>query len=95
MYSGHRWLTQAHIFVNPFYYIDYTLAQVLAFEFFNMDRKNHQKAWKKYLKLCKMGGKYPFCELVRKDGLKVPFDDGVLKNTIAPLKKVLASYNVD
>lgn len=95
MYSGHRWLTQAHIFVNPFYYIDYTLAQVLAFEFFNMDRKNHEKAWKKYLKLCKMGGKYPFCELVRKDGLKVPFDDGVLKNTIAPLKKVLASYNVD
>lgn len=95
MYSGHRWLTQAHIFVNPFYYIDYTLAQVLAFEFFNLDRKNHDKAWKKYLKLCKMGGKYPFCELVRKDGLKVPFDEGVLKKTIAPLKKVLASYNVD
>lgn len=95
MYSGHRWLTQAHIFVNPFYYIDYTLAQVLAFEFFNLDRKNHEKAWKRYLKLCKMGGKYPFCELVRKDGLKVPFDDGVLKNAIAPLKRVLASYKID
>lgn len=95
MYSGHRWLTQAHIFVNPFYYIDYTLAQVLAFEFFNMDRKNHKRAWAKYLKLCKMGGKYPFCELVRKDGLSVPFDEGVLKKTIRPLKKVLASYDVD
>jgi hypothetical protein len=38
-----RWLTQGHIFASPFYYIDYTLAQVLAFEFFNMDRKNHAK----------------------------------------------------
>ncbi len=95
MYSGHRWLVQAHIFTSPFYYIDYTLAQVLAFEFFNLDRKDHEKAWKKYLKLCKMGGKYPFCELVKKDGLKVPFDEGVLKKTISPLKKVLSSYNVD
>lgn len=95
MYSGHRWLTQAHIFVNPFYYIDYTLAQVLAFEFFNLDRKNHELAWKRYIKLCKMGGKYPFCELVRKDGMKVPFDDGVLKKTLVPLKKVLDSYKID
>lgn len=95
MYSGHRWLTQAHIFTSPFYYIDYTLAQVLAFEFFNLDRKDHEKAWKKYLKLCKMGGKYPFCELVKKDGLKVPFEEGVLKKTISPLKKALSSYNVD
>jgi len=95
MYSGHRWLTQSHIFTSPFYYIDYTLAQVLAFEFFNLDRKNHAKAWKRYIKLCKMGGKYPFCELVRKDGMKVPFDEGVLKKTLSPLKKVLASYNID
>jgi len=93
MLSGHRWLTQAHIFVNPFYYIDYTLAQVLAFEFFNLDRKNHGKAWKKYLKLCKFGGKYPFVTLVRKDGLKVPFDEGVLKKTIRPLVKVLKGYD--
>ena len=89
LYFGHRWLTQAHIFENPFYYIDYTLAQVLAFEFYNLDRKNHEKAWKKYIKLCKMGGKYPFCELVRKDGMFVPFDDGVLKKTVKPLVKVL------
>lgn len=93
LYSGHRWLTQGYIFENPFYYIDYTLAQVLAFEFFNLDRKNHQKAWKKYMKLCKMGGKYPFCELVRRDGMKVPFDAGVLTKTVKPLVKVLRNYH--
>jgi Oligoendopeptidase F len=90
-----RWLTQGHIFASPFYYIDYTLAQVLAFEFFNLDRKNHDKAWKKYLKLCKMGGKYPFVTLITKDGLKNPFQDGVLKKTIKPLVKVLKDYHAE
>jgi M3 family oligoendopeptidase len=90
-----RWLTQGHIFASPFYYIDYTLAQVLAFEFFNLDRKNHDKAWKKYLKLCKMGGKYPFVTLITKDGLKNPFQDGVLKKTIKPLVKVLKGYHAE
>lgn len=90
-----RWLTQAHIFASPFYYIDYTLAQVLAFEFFNMDRKNHAKAWKKYLKLCKMGGKYPFITLITKDGLKSPFAPGVLKKTVKPLVKVLKNYHAE
>jgi M3 family oligoendopeptidase len=90
-----RWITQAHIFESPFYYIDYTLAQVLAFQFFNLDRKNHERAWKKYVKLCKMGGKYPFVTLITKDGLKNPFDEGVMKKTIKPLVKVLKGYNAE
>lgn len=95
LYSGHRWLTQGHIFSTPFYYIDYTLAQVVAFEFLEMDKKNHEKAWHKYVRLCKMGGKYPFCALLKKAGLKSPFDEGVLRKVVRPLKKILASYEID
>ena len=95
MAEGHRWLTQGHIFASPFYYIDYTLAQVMAFQFFNLDRKNHKLAWRRYLKLCKLGGKLPFVSLVRKDGMKSPFDEGVMKKTIAPLVRQLKSYNID
>ena len=95
MKEGHRWLTQGHIFGTPFYYIDYTLAQVMAFQFFNLDRKNHALAWKRYLNLCKMGGKYPFRTLVKKAHMKDPFEPGVIKKTIAPLPKVLASYKID
>lgn len=95
MMSGHRWLTQAHIFDNPFYYIDYTLAQVVAFEYFNLDRKNHALAWKRYLKICKLGGKYPFRTLVQKAGMKDPFAEGVVKKTVKPLLKVLESYRID
>lgn len=90
--KGKRWLIQMHVFQCPFYYIDYTLAQVIAFQFLTLDRKNHEKAWKKYLKLCKMGGKYPFRTLLRNCGLKDPFIDGNLSKTVKPLVKVLKTY---
>jgi M3 family oligoendopeptidase len=95
MEEGHRWLVQGHIFASPFYYIDYTLAQVLAFEFLNLNLKNHEKAWKKYVRLCKMGGKYPFLTLLAKDHLKNPFEEGVLKKTIRPLVKILKGYHAE
>ena len=90
--KGKRWLIQMHVFQCPFYYIDYTLAQVVAFQFLLLDRKNHEKAWKKYLKLCKMGGKYPFRTLLSNCGLKDPFMDGNLAKIVKPLTKVLKTY---
>lgn len=95
MATGHRWLTQGHIFGSPFYYIDYTLAQVMAFQFFNLDRKNHQRAWNRYVKLCKMGGKYPFRTLIGKVHLNDPFVDGTIKKTISPLVRQLKTYKLD
>lgn len=95
MKTGHRWLTQGHIFGSPFYYIDYTLAQVMAFQFFNLDRKAHLIAWRKYLKVCSSGGKYPFRTLVTKCHLKDPFVPGVIASTIKPLTKVLKTYKIE
>lgn len=90
---GRFWMKQRHIVESPFYYIDYTLAQVVAFEFFNGDVKNHEKTWKKYVKLCKLGGKYPFTELLQKAHINNPFIDGTVKKTIKPLKKYLDSID--
>lgn len=91
--SGRYWMRQAHIFNSPFYYIDYTLAQVIAFQFFLLDRKNHANAWKKYVKLVKCGGKYPFCELLERNKLKNPFEDGSLKKIISGCQKVLKEFD--
>lgn len=87
--KGTIWMRQSHIFANPFYYIDYTLAQVVAFQFLVEDRKDHVKAWKKYVKLCKCGGKYPFCELLKRNHLRNPFEDGNLQKVIPSLKRIL------
>ena len=90
--SGKMWIRQHHIFGTPFYYIDYTLAQVLALQFKCEMDKNREKAWKKYIKLLKMGGKYPFLTLVEKDKLRNPFIDGNVKKVIKPQIKVLNNF---
>ena len=91
--KGRYWLRQSHVFATPFYYIDYTLAQVVAFQFAIENMKNHEKAWKKYIKLCKCGGKYPFLELLEKNHIRNPFIDGNIKKVIRPLEKVLKEFD--
>lgn len=91
--KGHLWMRQSHIYQVPFYYIDYTLAQVLALEFKDEMDKNREKAWKKYVKLLKLGGRYPFLELISKVHLKNPFIDGTIKKIIKPQIKILNSYD--
>ncbi len=91
--KGRYWLRQSHIFHAPFYYIDYTLAQVVAFEFLLLDHKNHENAWKKYVKLSKCGGKYPFCELLEHNKLKNPFEDGTMKKVMAGCQKILKEFD--
>lgn len=90
---GAAWMRQAHIFGSPFYYIDYTLAQVVAFQFLVEMRKDQPKAWRKYFKLCKCGGKYPFVTLLAKNHLRNPFEEGNVKKVIRPLVKVLNSFD--
>lgn len=86
---GAWWMRQSHIFGSPFYYIDYTLAQVCAFQFLVEMTKNQQRAWKKYVKLCKCGGKYPFVQNLLRNHVRNPFEDGNVAKVIKPLKKIL------
>lgn len=88
--KGTYWLRQTHIFSSPLYYIDYTLAQVVAFQFAVEMRKNREKAWKKYVKLCRLGGRYPFVTLLEHAKLRNPFIEGNIKKVIRPLAKELA-----
>ncbi len=91
--KGTRWMRQSHVFGTPFYYIDYTLAQVVAFQFLAEDLKNHEKAWKKYVKLCKLGGTLPFTGLLEKVNLRNPFEAGNVAKNIKPLLKVLKGFD--
>lgn len=91
---GCYWHRQGHIFSSAFYYIDYTLAQVCAFQFLLLDRKNHETAWKKYYDLCKLGGSQSFVQLLESVGLENPFEEGSLKKIMPKLEKVLKEIEV-
>ena len=91
--SGGIWQGQLHIYQAPFYYIDYTLAQTCAFQFWMNNEKNSDKAWSDYVRLCQAGGSLPFTELVKLAGLTLPFDDGCLESVVGHVKKWLE--NID
>ena len=91
--NGIFWFRQGHIFSSPFYYIDYTLAQVCAFQFWIKSRENREKAWQDYLNLCKLGGSKPFFELMKSANLKNPYEEGTLAFVIPKIKEYLD--NVD
>jgi len=83
--SGGFWYRQGHIFEDPFYYIDYTLAQVCAFEFWAKSRTDRPKAWADYLGLCDLGGSRPFTELAAAAGLHDPFAAGTIARIVEPV----------
>ncbi len=89
MEKGTFWYRQGHIFGAPFYYIDYTLAQVCAFQFWVKSQEDHKKAVEEYIELCKLGGSKSFVELIGAAGLQNPFVDGTVKDVIEPIKAYL------
>ena len=72
--EGRRWQRQMHIYESPFYYIDYCLAQFMAFQFLALSLKDFDSAFEKYMKFLKAGGTKSFTELIEYVDLKSPFD---------------------
>ena len=91
--KGGYFFRQGHIFQSPFYYIDYTLAQVCALQFFVRMLKKDEEAWKDYVHICGLGGTKSFTEIVKDAHLKVPFEDGCLKEVAAVMKEELEKIN--
>lgn len=92
--SGGYWERQHHIFENPLYYLDYTIAQVVSLEFFEESLVDHKKAFEKYLAFDKLGGKYPFRKLLKEANIRNPFDGDTLKEVAESTMKYLDSFNL-
>ena len=89
MNKGTYWFRQGHIFGSPFYYIDYTLAQVCAFQYWILSQEDRKKALDSYLALCKLGGSKSFVDLVETAKLKNPFVKGTVKKIVEPIRAYL------
>ncbi len=87
--QGRRWQLQGHIFSVPFYYIDYTLAQSVALQFWLKSEADFDAAMSDYVTLCRRGGEASFQDLVRSAGLTTPFQRGCLADVIARSRDAL------
>lgn len=86
---GGYWYHKLHIFLYPFYYINYILTTMGAMELAEKNEHDHEKTWKDYLKLCKCGGSMGYLDTLEHAGLKVPFEDGSVKQAVDYIKSVL------
>lgn len=90
---GGFWHRQLHIFKHPFYYIDYTLAQICAFQFWMKSMEDRPGTLKDYIRLCREGGSKSFLELVKVANLKSPFEETTFKETVSAVSEWLK--NID
>ncbi|MCS6934065.1 MAG: M3 family oligoendopeptidase [Chitinophagales bacterium] len=86
---GGLWQRQLHIYRSPFYYIDYCLAQVCAFQMWSRSLRDFQGAWADYLRLCKAGGSDSFLGLVKLARLRSPFERGLLQPLMGEIEEYL------
>lgn len=88
--EGTRWQYQMHIYESPFYYIDYCLAQCVAFGFLCLAREDFDSALEKYVAFLKSTGAVSFPELVKAAGLASPFSQGALEKTSKVIADVIS-----
>jgi oligoendopeptidase F len=79
------WHRQLHIFIHPFYYIEYGIAQLGALQVWANSKQNKAKALGDYKKSLALGGSRPLPELFSAAGCQFEFS----AKTIQPLAKVL------
>ncbi|MGH7993537.1 MAG: M3 family oligoendopeptidase [Limisphaerales bacterium] len=79
------WHRQLHIFLHPFYYIEYGIAQLGALQVWANSRRDKAKALNDYKKALALGGSRPLPELFSAAGCHFEFSE----KTIQPLAKML------
>jgi oligoendopeptidase F len=79
------WHRQLHIFLHPFYYIEYGIAQLGALQVWSNSKRDKAKALGDYKKSLALGGSRPLPELFSAAGAQLEFS----AKTIQPLAKML------
>ena len=81
--EGGFWMQKPHIFLDPFYYIEYALAQTCAFQFYDRMKRDRAKAWEDYCRLCRAGGTQGYFQLLKLADLRSPFEPGSVEQSVA------------
>ena len=65
------------------------IAQTVAFEYKLWMDEDYEAAWKSYLKLCRLSASDFFTNMIPEAGLKLPFEEGCMKEMAEKLEKKL------
>ena len=87
--NGRAWQQKSHIYMCPFYYIDYCLALTGALQFWSKSRQDPEGTLDAYVKLCSLGGSKNYTGLLASAELNSPFEAGCLDQVIKDAKGYL------
>ena len=79
---GYAWHRQLHIFLYPFYYIEYAIAQLGALQVWLAARANPEKALAEYRRGLALGGSRPLPQLFEGAGVKLDFSEAMLRKLL-------------
>lgn len=74
-----HWQWKLHVYLHPLYYIDYCMAQIVAFQLWTLSLEDRDAAWRKYLAFVDAAGTKTFAELCRGAELQIPYEEGTIK----------------
>ena len=96
-WSGHEaartkmWHRQSHIFLVPFYYIEYGIAQLGALGVWNNSKSDRTKALANYKKALSLGGSRPLPELFEAANIPFSFDTEAFNPLIELVQEELSA----
>lgn len=85
-----RWYRQMHIFLYPFYYIEYAIAQIGALQVWRNARRDSVEALAAYRRFMALGATRPLPELYAAAGVELSFDPGLIAELVALVEREMA-----
>jgi len=87
------WHRQLHIFLHPFYYVEYGIAQLGALQVWARSKEDPARALADYKQSLRLGGSRPLPELFSAAGCRFDFSAKTVKPLVALLRQELATLN--
>lgn len=87
------WHRQLHIFLHPFYYVEYGIAQLGALQVWANSKADKTAALQSYQKALALGGSRPLPELFSAAGCRFSFTAQTMKPLVALVRTELAKLN--
>ncbi|HEX5632244.1 MAG TPA: M3 family metallopeptidase, partial [Gemmatimonadales bacterium] len=84
-----RWYRQLHVFLYPFYYIEYGIAQLGALQVWRNARRDPVEAVRRYREALALGATRPLPELYAAAGVRLAFDAATIGELVALVEEEL------
>ena len=91
---AYLWHRQGHLFSQPFYYIEYAIAQIGALQAWLAESRDHDGTVKKYQQALALGGSRSLPELFEAAGLRFAMGSDILNEIIPAVMERIQALDV-